>query len=273
MDRRLQSIQHFLRETHLLPLVERFRYFYKVLRFQKSNQEFIAKHPGFVLPPKHLAFDAYSAPHWEFYYNSGIEAARYFANLLNEHGYADEPVRILEWGCGPGRIVRHLPDLLGEHAEVVGSDYNPESVAWAQKSIANVRFVKNDLHPPLAFTSGTFDFAYAFSVFTHLSEESCLKWIGEIRRVLKENGLFFFTTHGDRSSQFLLPHEQRAYAQEGFYNRGKVREGTKMFMSLHSPDYVRSTLLKGFDCLAHFPSGTLSLTHLQDGWLARKEPA
>jgi hypothetical protein len=54
--------QRFFRKTRLLPVVESLRYYYKLWSYRKSNKLFLKENPGFVLPPAHLAFDAYSAP-------------------------------------------------------------------------------------------------------------------------------------------------------------------------------------------------------------------
>jgi ubiquinone/menaquinone biosynthesis C-methylase UbiE len=165
--------------------------------------------------------------------------------------------------------VRHLPGKLGPHSHVYGSDYNEKSIAWSQANIQDVKFCTNQLSPPLPFENQSLDFVYAFSVFTHLSEESCLQWAAEIKRVLKRDGLFFFTTHSDKLSEFLLPDELAQYEAEGFCMRGKVKEGKKMFTAFHSPEYVKNKLLAGFDVLAHDKLGTFKYIHAQDAWFAR----
>ena len=103
---------------------------------------------------------------------------------------------VLEWGCGPGRVIRHLPALLNE-ATIIGSDFNSESIDWCSKHILDVTFVKNELEPPLPFEKNLFDFIYAISVFTHLSESSCHQWIDELVRIIKPNGILMIWTNGD----------------------------------------------------------------------------
>jgi len=271
MKKELQPVQHLLRQVHLLNAVEYLRYLYSVLRFHKSNLAFIQQHPGFRVPPQHLAFDAYAAPNWDYYYRSGSQLAEDIVSLIKRYGHQVGDIDILEWGCGPGRIIRHLPDTLGGQSRVYGSDYNAESIDWATASIGRVRFCRNELSPPLPFEDARFDFVYAISVFTHLSEESCLKWIDEIERVLNRDGLVFFTTNGDKVSEVLLPHERMEYDATGLCLRGKMQEGKKMFMACHSPDYVKSTLLKDFEILEHIEPGRFRYIEVQDAWVVRKK--
>lgn len=267
-----QRTQQLLRQTGLLAGIEQLRYRLALIRCRKSNRAFIQEHPGFALPPTHLAFDAYATPDWDYYYKSGRQTAKDILTLLNQHQEKNDSTKILDWGCGPARIVRHLPSLLGSRAHVHGSDYNSETIAWARKAIDGVQFTANGLKPPLAYPDNTFDCVYAFSIFTHLSEETCLEWIREIQRVLKNNGLFFFTAHGDTAvERMLLPNERMTYVGKGFLARGKFHEGKKMFLSFHSPDYIETTLLKEFEIVEHKIPGNFEYIHYQDVWLARKK--
>lgn len=271
MKKELQRIQHALRVTRLLKPAEFLRYTFCVLRSIQGNRAFKKSHPGFVTPPKRLAFDAYAAINWNFYYRSGKTEAAYLVNLINKYYSRASSMKLLEWGCGPARIIRHLPSLLNERAEVFGSDYNPETVNWATRCIPGVTFRKNELLPPLPFDSNTFNFAYAFSVFTHLSEPSFHLWIKEIARVLKEDALFFFTTHSDTLSGHLLPHERAKYTASGFVERGLVQEGRKMFASFHSPKYIMEHMSSDWQLLQHIVPAAPHDSHNQDRWLFRKK--
>jgi SAM-dependent methyltransferase len=276
MKRSLQPIQHLLRETHLLNFVQYVRYICRIISLTKPNRAFIQAHPQFKLPPKYLAFDAYTAPDWEYYHASGVTMAADIADLIKRYRLPVDGIRVLEWGCGPARVIRHLPDKLGSAAQVLGSDYNHKSIQWARNNIGDrrVQFFTNQLEPPLSFAAKTFDFVYALSVFTHLSAENCLKWICELDRVLKDDGLLFFTTMSDALLPFLLRHERQEYLTKGVCVRGKIKEGTLMFLNFHSPGYVRNTLLKDLEVLEHVTPGGFRYIHVQDAWLAgkRKRP-
>lgn len=49
---------------------------------------------------------------------------------------------------------------------------------------------------PSPHSDKTFDFGYAYSVFSHLSDRVDIKWLEVIRRFLKPGGVFIATTEG-----------------------------------------------------------------------------
>jgi SAM-dependent methyltransferase len=266
------KIQHSLRKAGLLSLAEKFRYYLKLWSLRKSNVTFIRQNPDFKLPPERLAFDAYSAPDWDFYKRSGEGTAIFLAGMIRKYLPDGRPGSIYEWGCGPGRVIRHLPGQLGPFVEVHGSDYNPQTIEWCKKNIADIRFELNGLNPPLPYADNTFDFIYCISVFTHLSDITSLNWADEIYRVLKPNGVFLATTSGDSAfEKELLDKEKKAYQTEGVVVKGNYEEGKKMYLARHNPRYVRENLLKRFRITDHSPSGFPFIE--QDYWVARKEEA
>jgi len=190
-------------------------------------------------------------------------------DLLREGQGETTHAAVLEWGCGPARIIRHLPALLGPSATVHGSDYNEASIRWIREHISNVQVEVNGLEPPLPYGDNTFDFIFAISVFTHLPEDGCIAWINELSRVLRPDGYLFFTTNGDKSAQLLLPRETETYQKEGTVCRGQIQEGKKMYGTWHSPHYVRDRLLCDYDVLKHLLPGRFQYIHDQDAWLAK----
>lgn len=224
-----------------------------------------------MLPPVHLAFDAYDAPKWKFYKESGDATARFIKELTEKYFDSNRPVKsIYEWGCGPGRVIRHLPKQFGDFVEIHGSDYNAETIEWCKKNIPGVHFDLNELAPPLIYFDNKFDFIYCISVFTHLSEENGLKWAQELFRILKHGGILILTTLGENSfNTELLPGEKTKYINKGIIVRGKYTEGRKMYLTFHNPEYVRQTLLKKFEVLEHIPNGFPYVS--QEYWVARKK--
>jgi SAM-dependent methyltransferase len=134
MNPELQRLQHVLRELRLLRLVEGLRFWMSIARCSRRNAQFIRRNPDFVLPPRHLAYDAYSAPDWTYYKNSGEETAMFLADIIRTHSGNSNEARVLEWGCGPGRVIRHMPETLGQKTGINGADYNKESIQWLQRA-------------------------------------------------------------------------------------------------------------------------------------------
>jgi len=261
--RAVHAIAYLLRKARLLQFVDWIYYLKNLAYNRKNNRAFIAAHKAFAVPPAHLAFDAYGHTDWQSYFDSGAADAKALADIVNRENMARN-ARILEWGCGPGRVIRHLKDNLKQHVELYGTDYNAETIRWCQHNIDGIKFFVNQTKPPFPFESGLFDCVYALSVFTHLSEIMHFEWIREIRRVLKPNGLLIITTHGDTASNRLLSHEKQLYDLGTLVVRGDVKEGKKWYLAYHPKRFVTDDLLKGFDVVLHrqfYPT--------QDVWVAR----
>ncbi|HVT88798.1 MAG TPA: class I SAM-dependent methyltransferase, partial [Tepidisphaeraceae bacterium] len=95
--------------------------------------------------------------------------------------------RILEFGVGFGRLLRHF---LPFQAKLVGCDIVPEVVEWTKKSLGSrTEIVHTAPAPPLPFEGGTFDVVYANSVFTHIQNDETPKWIEEFRRITRPGGV------------------------------------------------------------------------------------
>lgn len=263
-------LQTILRKTYLLTTVEKLRYMMKVWICRDKNKQFKAANPNFALPPEHLAFDAYSSSHWEFYKLSGELTAKFLVTITNKYFSNGHPLQSMyEWGCGPARIVRQLGPIYGNSVEIYASDYNPETIEWCSKHIPAVRFIKNELQPPLPYADNKFDFVYAVSVFTHLSEANGLQWAKELHRILKPGGILLITTDSDNAyRKELLPGEKRKYRTAGIVVRGQYEEGKKMFMTRHSPSYVKDKLLQDFEILEQVSMAFPFMR--QDYWIAKK---
>ena len=100
---------------------------------------------------------------------------------------------ILDFGCGWGRITRCF--LREVRTDVLfGCDVIPSMIEICQKSIPSYHFVTNNALPPSPFGEETFDLIYAYSVFSHLSEDAHKSWLQEFHRILKPNGIMVLTT-------------------------------------------------------------------------------
>ena len=264
------AIMSAVRALGLLPAADRIKFVQRRATSARGNSRFLAEHPGFVPPPADLAFDAYNAVDWTAYHDGGRLHAEVFAEAILTRAVGQD-LRVLEWGCGPGRLIRHMPELLcGRVGTIVGTDYNPATIDWCTHQLPGIVFALNELMPPLPFPDDHFDAAYNFSVFTHLSQEAQLAWAAELRRVLKPGGVLLSTTHGD-AYRYLLARsdEQASYDAGRVVIQAQYGEGRKWYFAIHPPFFVRDTLLAGFEQIEQIDVPE-SAGMKQDLWCARK---
>jgi SAM-dependent methyltransferase len=264
-----QRLVHILRDIGLLSWADAARFWAVRAKYARSNRAFLREHPGAVLPPKFLMYDAYAHVNYREYFQKGRVNAAYIAKTAAHHFGSDRAITVCEWGCGPGRIIRHLPQLLARGSRVFGTDYNERTVAWCSANLPQVTFRLNGLAPPLPFSTGELDMLYAVSVLTHLSEEMHLTWMAECERVVRPGGLILFTVHGDRSTAGLSRQEHAAYEAGQLVVRGKVKEGSRTFVAFQSPRFMRDVLLRNVDLVLHNPSDAPPLAGPQDVYLVR----
>jgi hypothetical protein len=86
----------------------------------RDNENFCREHPDFVPPPLAAVHDAYATISFRSYWAVGQYMAQLLADLIQPHH--PMPRRILEWGCGSVRILRHLPSLMPGDTEFFGTD-------------------------------------------------------------------------------------------------------------------------------------------------------
>ena len=262
---------HALRAAGLLRWADRAKFIVSQAQARSFNRRFQQQHPDFAVPPGHLAFDALNHVDWTRYRETGLQHAAMFARIIRDQFPAAGALSVLEWGCGPGRLIRHLPGLLADRPlQLCGSDYNPDSIAWCRDNLPGTEFVENALNPPLPLADARFDVVYNFSVFTHLSQAVQLAWAQELLRVLKPGGLLICTTHGAGYRHLLgFGTQQQAYEAGRMVEQGRYREGRKWFLAIHPPAFVRDRLLAGWDLVrqvATRPEDSIE----QDVWIARK---
>lgn len=130
---------------------------------------------------------------WKFFYDRGRMTAAFLVNAAREVG-ADPAKwsRVLDWGCGCGRIARHMPAL--SPAKLVGRDIDAYTVKWCAEHLDG-DFKVSALQPPLDVAPGSIDFAYGFSVLTHLTAPMQSRWLEELGRVIKPGGIAALTYH------------------------------------------------------------------------------
>ncbi len=126
----------------------------------------------------------------------------------------------LELGCGGGRLIRHLRGIEG--LKLTGSDVIQENVDWCSQNLSGIDFQRNELQPPLGFARDeSYDFIFAYSVFTHVPMEWQRPWIAEFARILKPGGIATVTILGpEMAEKMMSPAEFTEFQAKGEYTMG-----------------------------------------------------
>lgn len=115
-------------------------------------------------------------------------------------GWSFEGKRVLDFGCGAGRTLRHFLTE-AECAELWGADVDAPSTEWLERALCPpLHALRSRVDPPLGLEHGSFDLIWALSVFTHLTDNS-LPWLLELHRLLKPDGLLIATYMGRWNSE------------------------------------------------------------------------
>jgi SAM-dependent methyltransferase len=244
---------------------DRLRRYLNELAF--SPQAFDGTENGWPIPSAALRFLVAGTDDVEVFLRLGRAGAELVQEMPARTGRAFADLgRVLDFGSGCGRVVRHLSDA---GPEVYGCDANPHAVAWCNVHLPFGRFSVNSLTPPLPYPDGYFGQVFAFSVFTHLSVELQVAWIAELRRILSPGGFLLLTTHGDACIDPLSPDERAMYAAGEPVVRLSERSGANECAAFHPPSYVETVLANGWLVAEHAPAGAKGNLP-QDAYLLRR---
>jgi SAM-dependent methyltransferase len=177
----------------------------------------------YMVPPRKLNFVGDGD-----FRRTGLE----FRNLFIAAGLKPEH-RVLDVGCGIGRMATPLTDYLSPDGGYEGFDIVKSGIDWCNKNVTprypNFKFQHFDIHndeynPQGVFRASSykfphddnyFDFIFLTSVFTHMFPQDMENYLSQISRVLKKGATCFITF-------FLINEEAQGLIRAG--------AGTKAFL-------------------------------------------
>jgi 2-polyprenyl-3-methyl-5-hydroxy-6-metoxy-1,4-benzoquinol methylase len=217
---------------------------------------------------------ATSAGYWMdegFDYTSKLEAKRVM--LMRDLVAPKSMARILDLGCGRGRLARWLHSLgQREYFYYQGIDVNSddinscmvyESQSWSfshfdmENSMYNIKntYFENDhnQNPVFPCLDSTFDIIYSWSVFSHLEPNDIEYYLKLFHSLLSDRGIVFVTFHENEKCNENPTYNPGWWTFEG---GGEIQKGAnKLLVVAYHPDWIRNILHRyGFSVLfKHYP--------------------
>lgn len=211
---------------------------------------------GTPLPPASLRARVHTLPDAKSFLEVG---RRCLSDLEGGLERADRSLEsftsVLDFGCGCGRTLRWLDWLAGE-TSLAGTDIDGECVDWCARNIPFAHFSRNASLPPLGFANGAFDFVYAISVFTHMTESAQDAWLAELQRVTRPGAILLLSTHGPHTWGS-LPHRYRQQVEHDGFLWVEPTDN-----AYHSPEYIRERWSAHLDLLDVIPHGVVGYQDL-----------
>jgi len=164
------------------------------------------------------------------------------------------PARILDFGCGQGRLCAELLEL--GFTNVVGVDSSEEMIRAARARCPDSAFVVND-GGQLPFENDSFDAALLFAVLTCIPDDAAQKnLLGEFKRVLRPGGLLLISDYPLQADARNLERYAKFAHEPGGYGSFRLAEGT--LLRHHRREWW-TELLAGFEIEESVERDTLTM--------------
>lgn len=265
----IQILMTVLRALGLAPAVDYLRFTLAYRRNFASNQRFKKEFPTIKLPPAYLLYESFRM-NYRRYWESGRETACWIKTETGPFMATGPGLKILDWGCGPARVLRQLPDIFGPGNAYHGMDYNPASVAWCREVLKGFTLADCPSLPPSTYEDQYFDLIYGISIFTHLPENAHYRWREELFRISKPGAVLLMTMQGPAFLEKMMPSEKRRFHQQHLIVRGNTIAGHRTFSAFHPEAWTRAFFEERFEILRYIPGEKRTWGIEQDTWIVRR---
>ncbi len=262
-------LKHIIYKLGFAGFLDRALYVATGIRNRTANRSYQEQHPELVLPPDYWLYETYRLDYRKFA-EDGLVAAREILEWTAPY-LSGEPVNILDWGCGAGRVTQHLPKLL-PRAGVYACDTNEQMIDWDKANYKGIHFSAIPHDPPTPYSNAQFDLVFGVSVFTHLDVSVQATWLAELHRILAKEAVLLITTHGSHYENKLLKKQKRALRKNGIFTVRYPHKGHRMLSTYHHADKFSELLGWYFIILEHHDGkNEPGKIGGQDVWILRRK--
>ncbi len=254
------KLQTFLNESN---------FYWQYITHYNRNKKFKQKNPTWSIPANRDLFETFKLDYDLFFADGQIAA-----NEIIEYYYlystnSSNKTYILDWGCGVGRVIQHIPSVLPD-AILYGADINKSRIEWNRLNIPHILFdIIEDKQLP--YPSSFFNLAYGISVLTHIHTSEQLYWIKELKRIMQSSAVAIISTHGIHYYNQLSTKEQQTIITSGSLTNEHKINGHHLMTTYNDPTAFR-ILLEQFFLIKAYYEGKSHPEKLggQDLWIVVK---
>lgn len=269
MNSRLkQAGKRFFSLMGATPIMDEFNFRFQQIWHLRKNRTYKQPLKRFVFPSDRALFNTFQVDYRK-YFEDGLLAAQEMVEwgAINR---IHQPI-VLDWGCGTGRVIRHIPYLKND-AVCYGTDIDCNTIQWCRKSIDSVYFDCIE-QQALPYPSNYFHLVFGISVFTHIPQTNTSFWLNELNRVLLPDGIAILTTHGSSFLHQLNPMQKKQLENEGAFTNSFDIAGHRSMTTYHAASHFKKLMEENFS-LIHYWEGEAFPEKMggQDCWVIKKNP-
>jgi len=264
-----RQIKNIFIRLNALVVLDRLNYTFSSLKYFTKNKKYRNQNPNFAFPPNYYLYETYKLDYQQYKEDGEVSAKEIFEWTSK---YIQGEFKILEWGCGVGRIIRHIPNLINKGSVVFGADINEDMINWNSANIPDITFIKTGYLPPTFFDNNQFNLVFAISVFTHIEFRFQADWVTEIKRILSDNGVFLFTTHGKKYEINLDNNEKERLHNQGAVTIDYKQKGHRMMSTYNKYENFKNIVEEHFHILEYYSGAEYpEKVGGQDLWIVQKQ--
>jgi len=261
-------IKTFLASVGLEQIANKLSYQMQRTIHQSSNTNFQAAHPDMRIPPDFLLYET-GKLNFSHYHTSGKAAANEIHAL--DAIFGQSPIQsILDWGCGVGRVTRHLPAFF-PGAKITGADSNPDCIQWLQNNIQEIQWILSNAADRGETLSGTYHLIIALSVLTHLPANEQANWLKKLHSLLHPEGLVWLSTHGKAYLHQLTHEQKKQLSEQGILTLGAYKKGSRQMRTYHTYAGMKQLVGRDWEIVMYYDGQKFpGILGGQDAWLLKK---
>lgn len=189
-----------------------------------------------------------------------------FGNWIVSNFQIKPQIKILELGCGNGSLWKQHLDLL-TNSKLVLSDFSYGMIDATQKNIGNLHNITYKVIDiqDIPFEDRSFDVIIANSMLYYIPDIH--KGLSEVRRVLKEDGIFYCSTYGEYGHTEYIASTLKVFGVTDIVNKAfTLQNGMNIlqehFSNIIRIDYEDSLAITNVDDLLEYIYSCVSMTNV-----------